>query len=114
MSELKPCPFCGNDKIILLDDFHPSCPKCGAIQNCITGNYEIEHWNERAIPTGYTLVHVDVLKTARDNVQQELDLFVSVSDWSVLATAKERRILKFKKQVAELNQLIDKAKVVKN
>lgn len=55
MSDLKPCPFCGCDKIAIsralnygraIYKFH--CWKCGAVSGCSkTEKGAVEHWNTR-------------------------------------------------------------------
>ena len=49
MSELKPCPFCGCDKIYKAYDVHPKCSKCGAVQDDAQGLLAVEKLNERVV-----------------------------------------------------------------
>ncbi|MBC3250971.1 hypothetical protein H8I91_11915 [Serratia fonticola] len=48
MTELKHCPFCGNNDIFLFRGFHPKCKKCGACQDYVSGYAAVASWNARA------------------------------------------------------------------
>ena len=54
MSELKPCPFCGNDNISVIESvvkpfYWCKCEKCGASISCYkTRKKAVEVWNRRS------------------------------------------------------------------
>ena len=45
--ELKPCPFCGCEKIEIIQHFHPRCTRCGCIQESVIGCEAVPKWNGR-------------------------------------------------------------------
>ncbi len=60
--ELKPCPFCGEKDIRLIDKIFPTCSECGATQNNVIGGVAIGLWNQRVTPEGYALVDKALIK----------------------------------------------------
>ena len=48
MSDLKPCPFCGGDAIVVTDapEIYIKCRVCHATNDQETG-HQVEAWNQR-------------------------------------------------------------------
>ena len=52
MNNLKPCPFCGNEKIHMITGFSPGdkmigCPKCGISYETFEDEDVVKKWNTR-------------------------------------------------------------------
>ena len=62
MEELKPCPFCGGEAIIILD-LYVQCKICGAKGQAYFRRYEaIRKWNTRVEPKICVEKYIDTAK----------------------------------------------------
>lgn len=99
MSDLKPCPFCGNEKIRIKQNFQMDgmsfvvCDKCGAVTSFV-GNQQkketIKMWNNQQLQSELAQVKQQSLESIRhhkDSIQAKIKKIESLEQQ--LAEARE-------------------------